>query len=79
MQDQISNYWASNNRSQTNVLDAYNILAIRLKFEFAARVFNNEVFLCFSGVWTPKCITWSDNGLGDWLKETTFEPGNLRP
>ena len=34
-----------------------------------------RVLLCFSGEWKQKCISWSNKGLGNWSKLTSFEPG----
>ena len=52
---------------------------LNFKIECITRVINNEVFLCFPQQGARKCTTWSQHGIGDWLKKTTFEPGNLGP
>ena len=64
--------------TKRSALNTKNIGLFIGKNEFVKRVISNQVFLCFSGVWTSKCITWSDDGLGDWLNELAFEPGNRR-
>ena len=56
---------------------SYNKSSNTIHFNSSQWPMRNVVLLCFSKLWKKGCITWSDNGFGPTLEESSLEPGNL--